>query len=210
MNRQGVWWETRKINTVLAPPEKLLLDDHCRFTFPSSTLLPYPSALNLGCLLINTVPTKCSSQQLRLSALLVPLPVLPFPISSRGSLLTTQYLHSSAASSGRPSLITPGSPASCQLYLIHGHWSLSCVWLFATPWTAACQASLSITSCIRLFVFPWTIALPGFSVHGILQARILERLAIPFSKESSQPRDWTWVSCTAGWFFTIWTATEAQ
>ena len=145
MNRQGVWWETRKINTVLAPPEKLLLDDHCRFTFPSSTLLPYPSALNLGCLLINTVPTKCSSQQLRLSALLVPLPVLPFPISSRGSLLTTQYLHSSAASSGRPSLITPGSPASCQLYLIHGHWSLSCVWLFGTQWTAACQASLSFT-----------------------------------------------------------------
>ena len=125
MNRQGVWWETRKINTVLAPPEKLLLDDHCRFAFPASTLLPYPSVLNLGCLLINTVPTKCSPQQLRPSALLVPLPVLPFPRSSRGSLLTTQYLHSSAASSGRPSLITPGSPASCQLYLIHGHWSNS-------------------------------------------------------------------------------------
>ena len=36
------------------------------------------------------------------------------------------------------------------------------------------------------------------SVHGILQARILEWFAILFFKESSQPRDWTWVSCIAG------------
>ena len=36
---------------------------------------------------------------------------------------------------------------------------------------------------------------PGFSVHGFFQARILEWVAIPFSKGSSQPRDWTSVSC---------------
>ena len=42
---------------------------------------------------------------------------------------------------------------------------------------------------------------PGFSVHGILQARILEWTAIPFSRGSSQPRDRTWVSCIAGRFF---------
>ena len=36
---------------------------------------------------------------------------------------------------------------------------------------------------------------PGFSVHGILQARILEWVAIPFSRGSSWPRDWTLVSC---------------
>ena len=36
-------------------------------------------------------------------------------------------------------------------------------------------------------------SLPGSSVHGILQARILERVAIPFSRGSSQPRDWTHV-----------------
>ena len=35
---------------------------------------------------------------------------------------------------------------------------------------------------------------PGFSVHGILQARILEWVAISFSRGSSQPRDQTWVS----------------
>ena len=36
---------------------------------------------------------------------------------------------------------------------------------------------------------------PGSSVHGVLQARILEWIAIPCSRGSSRPRDWTWVSC---------------
>ena len=44
---------------------------------------------------------------------------------------------------------------------------------------------------------------PGSSVHGILQARMLEWVAIPFSSESSQLRDQTLVSCTAGGFFSI-------
>ena len=45
---------------------------------------------------------------------------------------------------------------------------------------------------------------PGSSVHGILQAGILEWVAIPFSKGSSQPRDWTQVFCVVGRFFTNW------
>ena len=45
---------------------------------------------------------------------------------------------------------------------------------------------------------------PGSSVHGILQARILEWVVIPFSKGSSSPRDWTLVSCTGVRFFTVW------
>ena len=44
---------------------------------------------------------------------------------------------------------------------------------------------------------------PGCSIHGILQARILEWVAIPFSRGSSRPRVRTWVSCLAGRFFTI-------
>ena len=48
-----------------------------------------------------------------------------------------------------------------------------------------------------------------YRVHGILQARILEWVAVPFSRGSSQPRDWTQVSCTAGEFFTIWATREA-
>ena len=51
---------------------------------------------------------------------------------------------------------------------------------------------------------------PGSSVHGILQARTLEWVAIPFSKGSSWPRDGTRVSCIAGRFFIIWTTKEAQ
>ena len=51
---------------------------------------------------------------------------------------------------------------------------------------------------------------PGFSAREIFQARILEWVAISFSRGSSQPRDRTWVSCTAGRFFTDWAAKEAE
>ena len=44
----------------------------------------------------------------------------------------------------------------------------------------------------------------GSSVHGVLQARILEWVAIPFSRESSWPRDQTQISCIPGKFFTVW------
>ena len=50
----------------------------------------------------------------------------------------------------------------------------------------------------------------GSSVHGILQARILEWVAMPFSRGSSQPRDQTLVSCIAGRFFTIWGSWKAH
>ena len=51
--------------------------------------------------------------------------------------------------------------------------------------------------------------LPDSSVPGILQARILEWVDIPFSRASSQPRDQTWVSCTEGRFFNIWATKRA-
>ena len=47
-------------------------------------------------------------------------------------------------------------------------------------------------------------------VHGIFQARILEWVAFPFTRGSSQPRDWTQVSYIAGRFFTGWATGEAQ
>ena len=50
----------------------------------------------------------------------------------------------------------------------------------------------------------------NYTVHGILRARILERVAFPFSRESSQPRDWTQVSCIAGGCFTSWATREAR
>ena len=53
------------------------------------------------------------------------------------------------------------------------------------------------------------VAHSGFSLRGTLQARILEWVVIPFSRGSSQPKDKTRVSCTAGGFFTIWATREA-
>ena len=53
-------------------------------------------------------------------------------------------------------------------------------------------------------------SLPDCSVHGILQVRILERVAIPFSRGSSQLRDQTWVSCIADRFFINWAIKEAM
>ena len=49
----------------------------------------------------------------------------------------------------------------------------------------------------------------GSSVHGILQVRILQWVAIPSSRGPSRPRDWTQLCCIAGRFFTIWTTREA-
>ena len=51
---------------------------------------------------------------------------------------------------------------------------------------------------------PMDCSLPAFSVHGISEARILEWVAISFSRGSSWPRDRTLVSCIAGRRFTIW------
>ena len=67
--------------------------------------------------------------------------------------------------------------------------SLRCVWLFVTPWIVAHQAPLSM---------------------GILQARMLEWIAMPSSRGSSQPKDQTQISHTVGDFFTIWATREAQ
>ena len=57
---------------------------------------------------------------------------------------------------------------------------------------------------------PMDCSPPGSSVHGILQARILEWVDIPFSRGSSSSRDWTQVSCIAGRFFIIYAAAAAK
>ena len=64
-------------------------------------------------------------------------------------------------------------------------------------------------SCLTL-CDPMDCSLPGSSVHGIFQARVLEWVAISFSRRSSQPRDWTWVSCTVGRRFTVWATREVK
>ena len=79
----------------------------------------------------------------------------------------------------------------------------ACAKLYDSTWK--CQ----LLNCVRL-CDPMDCSLPGSLVHGILQARILERVAIPFFKGSSWPRDQMWVSCIAGRFFTVWATREVQ
>ena len=63
-------------------------------------------------------------------------------------------------------------------------------------------------SCLTL-CDPLDCSPPGSSVYGILQARILEWIAMPFSRGASWPRDWTWVAHIADRFFTVWATGEA-
>ena len=55
----------------------------------------------------------------------------------------------------------------------------------------------------------WTVAWKIPSVHGISQARILEWVAISFSRGSFQPRDWTHLSCIGWWVLYCWVTKEA-
>ena len=68
-------------------------------------------------------------------------------------------------------------------------WLLSCVWLFVTPWTVCSP--------------------PGSSVHRVSQARILEWVAISFSRGSSLPKDQTCISCIGRWILYHWGTRKA-
>ena len=113
--------------------------------------------------------------------------------------------------------------------LASGQWVLSCranskelkgdKWLFSTFKSCKMQRIRDL-STITLVVKseiaqscptlcdPMDCGLPGSSVHGIFQARILEWVAISFSRGSSTPRNQTWVSCMVGRHFTVWATRE--
>ena len=71
-------------------------------------------------------------------------------------------------------------------------WFCSCVWMLKS--LLLCQ-----TLCDPMDYSP-----PGSSVHGILQARILKWVAMPSSRGSSWPRDWTCISCIGRWILYHW------
>ena len=79
------------------------------------------------------------------------------------------------------------------------HWTFFMVQL-SHPYMKMKVAQLCPTCCESM----------DYTIHGILWARILECVAFPFSRESSQPRDQTQVSHIAGGFFTSWVTREAQ
>ena len=76
-------------------------------------------------------------------------------------------------------------------------------WLVCSAFIAVKVNMLVVQSCLTL-CDPMDYSLPGSSVHGILQARILEWVAILFSRGSSRPRNQTQISSIAGRFFIIW------
>ena len=67
------------------------------------------------------------------------------------------------------------------------------------PYVCVLVAQSCLTLCDPMDCSP-----QGSPLHGIRQSRILEWVAIPFSRGSSWPRSRTWVSCIVGGFFTIW------
>ena len=75
---------------------------------------------------------------------------------------------------------------------------LCCEWV--SEWSrSSCQPLCDSMDC----------SLPGPSLHGILQARVLEWVAISFSTGSSQPRDQTRVSCIPGRRFNLWATSRS-
>ena len=81
----------------------------------------------------------------------------------------------------------------------------------ASPWPQAAGRSESeseVTQSCSTLCDPMDYSLSGSSIHGILQAGVLEWVAISFFSRSSRPRDRTWVSHIVGRHFIIWANRE--
>ena len=72
------------------------------------------------------------------------------------------------------------------------------------------ESESEVTQSYLTLCDPMDCSLPGFSVRGIFQLRVLEWVAISFSRASSQPRDQTMVSHIASRCFTLWATRAAQ
>ena len=81
-----------------------------------------------------------------------------------------------------------------------------CIYWFIYYWN---KMYLVARSCLTL-CDPMDCSLPASSVHGILQARTLEWVAMPSFRGPSQPRDWTQASHIESGFFPVWATREAH
>ena len=81
---------------------------------------------------------------------------------------------------------------------------------FFTSWATESESESEFTQSCPTLCNLMDCSLSGSSVRGIFQARVLERFAISFCRESSQPRNRTLVSRIAGRCFTVWATREAQ
>ena len=77
------------------------------------------------------------------------------------------------------------------------------------PWASTCMNVCEVAQSCPTLCDPIDCSLPHSFVHGIFQARVLERVAISFSRGSSWPRDRIQVSCIAGRHFNLWATREA-
>ena len=85
-----------------------------------------------------------------------------------------------------------------------GNRRMICIICSQHSWTRSEVKWSVVTELCSTLCNPLDCSLPGSSVQGIFQARILEWVAIPFSRAFPQPRDRSQVSCIAVRFFTIW------
>ena len=167
----------------------------------------------------------------------VPLPIIAFP-SIPAQLISSHAWISAQMSSQEASLIPyPRSPPWVHLMYTSIEWNYNCptryqllqgmaVTYFCDPqepvwhleesihpeiikWMNEWMNSVLVAQSCLTLCDPVHYSSPDSFVHGILQARILEWVAIPFSRGSFWPRDRTPISCIAGRFFTIWATGEA-
>ena len=108
--------------------------------------------------------------------------------------------------------MSPGLCYSCDSTLMLTKWLLQCQasHLYTRSFKAWSGSESEVAQSCPTLCNPVDCSPPGSSVHGILQARILEWVAISFSRGSSWPRDRTQVSCIAGRRFNLWATREAQ
>ena len=93
----------------------------------------------------------------------------------------------------------------CALVRVHG---ASHLFIGQSPILSTLKLKVKLLSRVRLFA-TLDCSLPGFSIHGIFQARVIEWVAISFSRGSSWSGDRTQVSHNASRCFTLWATREA-
>ena len=130
---------------------------------------------------------------------------LPFP--------NTSFSGSPTASRARAKLISVASEA-----LTSDHFFCALPWTMTTVcvhvlnlYLRMCVCSVTLVTSVMLdSLWPYRLSPAGSSVHGVLQARILEWVAMPSSRGSSRPKDWSCISCHYRQILYLWATREAQ